>query len=582
MSTTPGTNTRREILAEARRALGLEHLLLLIHDASLPSRPGEDTGRGSPYSSGARDLFDWALDRGFTGIQLGPQGETSRSNPSPYDGTAFSKTILSIALRRLADDPEWEGVLEPRVVDAIVRDVPGSSDRVHYAYVFGAHRRALAAAFARIDRGGALYRRFSEWRTTHAAWLDRDARIESWSAMFGTDDWRLWPASLPDVGRGDDLFAFGQFVVHQQHAAFLAYADASGLRIFGDLAIGISHRDRFEHDALFLTDYVMGAPPSRTNPEGQAWAYPVFEPESEEALAWLRARATKLLSEMHGLRIDHPHGHVCPWVYDARSPNAVQAVRAGARLFESPDLSDHPELAAHAIARSDQIDRGVSRWDDAWVTQLDEEQITRYARRIDVLVEAALASGRSRHDVLCEVLSTCPYPLLCVMQRHGFGRFRVVQKADPRDPTDVYRTDLACPGDWVMLGNHDTPPIWRCVDGWPPGKIEAWSDYLARRLGSGTIDRGSLPQAMFADLFASEAGRVGVFFADLFGSREIYNRAGELDERNWTLRVGRDFARTHADRVARGEALDVLGAFATVLRLRDCHALAAEVEQLDR
>jgi hypothetical protein len=285
---------------------------------------------------------------------------------------------------------------------------------------------------------------------------------------------------------------------------------------------------------------------------------------------------------MHGLRIDHPHGHVCPWVYDARSPNAVQAVRAGARLFESPDLSDHPELAARAIARSDQIDRGVSRWDDAWVTQLDEEQITRYARRIDVLVEAALESGRSRHDVLCEVLSTCPYPLLCVMQRHGFGRFRVVQKADPRDPTDVYRTDLARPGDWVMLGNHDTPPIWRCVDGWPAGKIEAWSSYLAPRLGSGTVDRRSLPQAMFADLFASEAGRVGVFFADLFGSREIYNRAGELDERNWTLRVGRDFAQTHAARVVRGEALDVLGALATVLRLRDRLDLAAEVERLDR
>jgi hypothetical protein len=87
---------------------------------------------------------------------------------------------------------------------------------------------------------------------------------------------------------------------------------------------------------------------------------------------------------------------------------------------------------------------------------------------------------------------------------------------------------------------------------------------------------------MFADLFASEAGRVGVFFADLFGSREIYNRAGELDERNWTLRVGRDFVQTHAARVARGDALDVLGAFATVLRLRDRLDLAAEVERLDR
>jgi hypothetical protein len=133
-----------------------------------------------------------------------------------------------------------------------------------------------------------------------------------------------------------------------------------------------------------------------------------------------------------------------------------------------------------------------------------------------------------------------------------------------------------------MLGNHDTPPIWRCVEGWSNGKVEAWSRYLGPRLGCDAIDRPSLPQAMFADLFACDAGRIGVFFADLFGSHESYNRPGEVDDANWTLRTGNDFARIHAERVARGEALDIVGALATVLRLRGHDALALEVEQLDR
>ena len=574
---------RAEILARAREALGLDHLVLLIHDASFPSRPSEDTGRGTPYGHGARDLLEWAVDRGFTGIQLGPQGETSRANPSPYDGTSFSRTVLSIALARLADEAEWEGILDPALVDAIVRNVPGSSDRVHYGYVYDEHRRAIASAFAKLAPGSALQVRFEAWRAANASWLDRDARFESWSKTFDTDDWRLWPASLPDVGRGDDVFAFGQFIAHAQHAAFLGYAESIGLRIFGDLAIGTSHRDRFGRDALFLPDYVMGAPPSRTNPEGQPWAYPVLVPDSDAVLEYVRARATKLLAELHGLRIDHPHGHVCPWVYDARAPESLAAVVGGARLRESPDLPDHPDLARFAIARPDQIDRSVQRWAEHWVIDLDDEQVERYARQLDVLLEVARSSGRAHDDILCEVLSTCPYPLGRVMQRYGFGRFRVTQKADPLNPTDVYRTDLAVRGDWVMLGNHDTPPIWRCVDGWPDAKVAAWSSYLAPRLGlaPSAIHRAALPQAMFTDLFACAAGRIGVFFADLFGMREVYNSPGVVSPDNWTLRAPRDFAKLHAERAPKKEALDVIGAMATALRARGQTELAAEVAALD-
>lgn len=576
---------RRKLLSDARRALGLDHLVLLIHDASFPSRPDEETGRGSPYSVGARDLLEWALDRGFTGVQLGPQGETARSNPSPYDGTSFAKTVLSIALRRLAGDPEWEGILTHAEVDAIVAGVPGSSERMQYAYVYDAQRRALASAFARIDRAGSLFTRFEAWRAANASWLERDAQMEFWAAHFGTDDWRRWPSSLPDVGRGDDVFAFGQFVVHAQHADLISWAEQNDLRVFGDLAIGTSFRDRFRRDALFLRDYLMGAPPSRTNPAGQPWAYPVFVPGSEDALDFMRARATKLLSELHGLRIDHPHGHICPWVYDARFPSSLAAVTAGARLHESPDLPDHRALCAYAIARPDQIDRTVARYAEGWVTDLDDTQVERYSRQLDVLLGAAKQFGRAHDDILCEVLSTCPYPLLRVMQRHGFGRFRVTQKANPLDPTDVYRTDLAVNGDWVMLGNHDTNPIWLTVDRWPDAKVEAWSRYLAPRRQAAsnmTIDRASLPQAMFADLFVSEAGRIGVFFADLFGIREVYNHPGVVDADNWTLRAGNDFAAKHAARVARGEALDVIAAMSTALRARGLNDLATELDALDR
>jgi 4-alpha-glucanotransferase len=179
------------------------------------------------------------------------------------------------------------------------------------------------------------------------------------------------------------------------------------------------------------------------------------------------------------------------------------------------------------------------------------------------------------------VLSTCPYPLLRVMQRFGFGRFRVTQKANPLDPNDVYRTDLAVKGDWVMLGNHDTNPIWRTVEGWPDAKIDAWSRYLSPRLARTSVDRAALPQMMLADLFACDAGHVGIFFADLLGIREVYNRPGVVDADNWTLRAGNDFAAKHATRVASGEALDVIAAMSTALRARGNGDLANALDALD-
>ena len=81
----------RTLSREALAALGVDHLLLAVHDASFPSAAGEDTGRGSPYSRGALELLDYAAELGFTGAQLGPQGQTSAVNQSPYDGTVFSK-----------------------------------------------------------------------------------------------------------------------------------------------------------------------------------------------------------------------------------------------------------------------------------------------------------------------------------------------------------------------------------------------------------------------------------------------------------------------------------------------------------
>ncbi len=618
----------RHAIREALAALGVERLLLGIHDPSFPGAPDEDIGRGSPSSSGGQRLIELAHRLGFHGLQLGPQGLTSEGNPSPYDGAQFSRDVLSIALRPLVDGDRWGGLVRDETLRAAIEQQPaGRVDRTRHRYVWRTQRRILGDAFGAFlnTRPSPLVHELAGFRATHQGWLERDALFDVLASIHGTDAWRSWNASSgaqPEEARLDhrllcasgdeeqpaarpraaieaihqpalDFHVFAQFLAHEQHQGFRRQAARLDLLLYGDLQVGFSMRDEWAAQDRILPGYRLGAPPSRTTPSGQPWGYPVLAPAADDAtwsargLAWLRARIEKTFGEFDGVRIDHPHGYVCPWVYrpgEARegSAEAHDAVRAGARLFESPNLPDHPDLARYARVSPHDLNSspGVARWADDWVVRLDEAQVATYGSAIDTMVEAARASGHDPLALVCEVLSTLPLPLERVLARHGLGRFRVAQKADPEDPTDLYLMTNAEPPDWVMLGNHDTSPIWSVVDQWRRGtRLDGWARYLSRRLAGDGDDRARLAQriaaqpaftvhALAADMLASRARHAMIFFTDLFGLRESYNVPGTVSDDNWSLRLTPDFERRYDSAAANGEALDLPWALALAIRAR--------------
>ena len=597
------------LIRGAIAALGVEKLVLAIHDVSFPSAADEDFGRGSPYSRGAAAFFELAWELGFDGVQLGPQGQTSLGNLSPYDGSVFSKSILSLPLASLATAEHAELLPEAAIEDAVKRTPPGDS-RAHHAHAFAVSAAALARASQtlreRLARGDVRARALFDTVSAFAArarWVHHDARFEAFASLHGTDDFRTWPEPdrAPTEARIQEVLAtkqpvadawiLGQALLEREHDKLRERLKQLGLRLYGDLQVGLSLRDRWAREALFMPGYAIGAPPSRTNPEGQPWGYPVLDPRQyrprfvprgsdSPVLAFVRARVEKIFDEFDGLRIDHPHGLVCPWVYDATARDPLAAVVAGARLFSTPESPTHPALAELAIARSDQLDLEVPPYDDAHVRDLDEEQIEEYSRLVDLVMESARSRGRARDDVLCEVLSTCPRPLACVMRRHHLGRFRVTQKASMTNPRDGYRGENADRNDWTMIGNHDTDPLRRVIDRWTAaGTLAARAAYLAFRLEPDASKREALSAwllshparlatGMFAELFVGPAANVLVFWADLYGEREAYNTPGVVSAANWSMRVPRAFRDVYHARVASGEALDVPSALALALRAR--------------
>ncbi|HVV83643.1 MAG TPA: 4-alpha-glucanotransferase, partial [Kofleriaceae bacterium] len=508
--------------------------------------------------------------------------------------------IASIARGAYEPDGAFAGLVPPEELAAAVGDGGGRGD----------HRRGhdvshgLAAAAWRAFAPGArpeLRARLDAFRRANAGWLERDALHAALAAVYGTGDARRWPddvertlwAADDDVRRerraalarthaeAIERYAFAQLVAHVEHARVRAHVAALGLSLYADLQVGYSETDAWTQAAAFMPRYLMGAPPSRTNPDGQPWGYPVLDPAQLEAggaaRALVRARADKAFAEYDSLRVDHPHGLVCPWVYRAEATPPLAAVRGGARLFESPDLPDHPELARWARVEPAQLDRSQPRHGDHWVRALTPAQVDRYAVLVDELVAAARRHGRDPADLSCEVLSTMPRPLGAVLARHGLGRWRVLQKANLDDPADVYRSEQAARADWVMLGTHDTASIFAVLDGWDEARRARWATHLARRLrlppsaeavGALAGEPGLFAAAMLADGLASPAENALVFFADLFGYRERFNAPGTVNDDNWSLRLPSTFADVYRERLERGAALDLPRAIALALHVR--------------
>ena len=611
------------LVQEAIRVLGKKRVVLAIHDQSFPGQPNSDFGRGSPYGQGARDFIRFVQNLGFNALQLGPQGETSRINISPYDGTSFSRSTLALDFEAMSESQgDWISLLSRDNLDRVIQNQPdGPSNRVKYTYVFDEHLALLQSCFDTYQQHladnsasiSALESARQTFELNNAHWLKIKQTYYILSQLHRTNDWQQWKPALEQrlfcphsfethnaqqriqqVGKDNQhhagFYNFGQFLIHEQHQRFKADMESQGMTLFGDLQIGISFQDQWAYRNLFLDGYLMGAPPSRTNPEGQPWQYPVLNPQlyrTKDAQPgsvhrFVQARLNKFLHEYNGLRVDHPHGWVDPWVYRADDEDPLHAVQNGSRLFSSPNAAGHPKLAGFAIAAETDLtaDKTVPPYADEWVSQLSSQQVDAYSAMVDVIMAEAQSAGVEPENILCEVLSTQPYPLQRVMEKYAMGRFRVTQKAKTDNPQDVYRSENAQPQDWVMVGNHDTPPIWAVVKHWEStGQMPDRANYLANQLIAEPGDREAfrdkllasppfMVQALVADLFACRAENISIFFADLLGFEEIYNAPGTVNDINWTLRVPPTYRQDYLSHVSEDRALNMPMILALAIRAR--------------
>lgn len=324
--------------------------------------------------------------------------------------------------------------------------------------------------------------------------------------------------------------------------------------MIADRQVAFSDRDTWAYQALFLKGWCLGCPPDYFSKDGQAWGFPVMDPDRmynadgslDEGGQLLKNLYKKMFRENPGgVRIDHIVGLIDPWVYKAGKKPKIE--QGAGRLYSSPE---HPELSKYAIAKIEDLDMELTADKEKRVKTLSKKQIKEYGRLIEkIVIAAAKEEGLDKDAIVCEDLGTLTNPVAAVMKEYGLQGMKLTQFVEADKPEDPYRCcniDKRC---WAMVGTHDNEPIKM----WADQNIHSHIGYLhAKNLVDDlfaeaenkddiivhlTDDAEFLAQTKLVEIFASKAENIQIFFTDYFNVYDVYNRPGTSGDANWSLRL---------------------------------------------
>ncbi len=572
-----------DVIQKALKTLDKKNFAFIIHGGSFPAANGENTGFGSINSNGGREVIDFAKGI-FNAIQLGPAGKTKSCDSSPYTGTIFSGNPLFIDLKQLTT-PEWNNILSVETYNSIVDGNPNKNiNKTAYSYIYKKQNEALEEAWNNFKSNGSpeLKKEFEGYKLENDYWLDKDSLYEALSIEHGNDYWPLWnsetdknlfnPKSNEEkieyakrineisekYSGAIDQYKFVQFVLNKQNEKTREYAKKAGIKMIADRQVAFSDRDTWAYQSLFMEGWMLGCPPDYFSKDGQAWGFPVMNPDRmynddgslDEGGILLKNLYKKMFRENPGgVRIDHIVGLIDPWVYKAGKKPRIE--QGAGRLYSSPE---HPELKKYAIATLEDLDETLEADKEKRVKTLSKDQIHRYGRFIEkIVIAAAEEEGLDKDAIVCEDLGTLTNPVAAVMKEYGLQGMRLTQFVVPEKPEHPYRCrniDARC---WAMVGTHDNEPIAM----WADKMINTHEGYLHVKnlvedlfaecdnkddiITHLTGDAEFLKQTKLVEIFASKAENIQIFFTDLFNIKDVYNRPGTSGDENWSLRLPDNF-----------------------------------------
>ena len=314
----------------------------ILLPAFSPRRDG-DLGIGDTLA--LREWIDWAAEHHVGFIQLLPINENG-ADESPY--SAISSTALDPIYLAL-DAGEIPGLSDTDVSKA--RAQLGEAQQaklVDYPVVRRVKRTLLELAWSRFGEAEALMiEEFDQFKREESEWLDDYCVFRYLMEVHGESlTWDRWPESCKTPEKARDFlkrlrkaevamvdqrlgyFAFAQWLCFRQWKALRAHADLRGVKLMGDVPIGISWHssDVFFDQKEFHLDWCGGSPSEgmgQSDPFfqqwGQNWGIPLYRWDhmAENGYRWWKTRIKRLTTFFDIFRLDHILGfyriYAFPW-----------------------------------------------------------------------------------------------------------------------------------------------------------------------------------------------------------------------------------------------------------------------------
>lgn len=347
-------------------------------------RHAGDLGMGDV--GGMLPLIDWAVEYRVGFLQLLPINETGADH-SPYN--AISSIALEPSLIDVSVIPEI-GAERVAVARENLSEELLNGDSINYEEVKILKRQLLEDGYTRFE-GSNDFDTFCE---AEKGWLDLYTKFRFlMDEEGGRETWDLWSinyrepakahvwiAKQPKAAARLRYHAWVQWIAFSQWRALRETAGAKGVKLMGDIPIGISYYSAdvfFEREGFDLT-WCGGAPPETVFKDdaftckwGQNWGIPAYRWDlmEKDDFAWWRRRIDKLTDVFHIFRIDHILGfyriYSFPWRPQRNAEflpltHEEAAEKTGGRLpgFK-PYPDDTEEQCAHNLACGDKYLKAI-------------------------------------------------------------------------------------------------------------------------------------------------------------------------------------------------------------------------------
>ena len=536
----------------------------ILIPAFTPRREG-DLGIGDTLA--LREWVDWAADHGVGFIQLLPINENG-AEESPYSA------ISSVALDPIylaCEVAEIPGLKETDIAKARGQ-LQGAlqSPLVNYPAVRGAKRILLELAWSRFASADpAVVKEFQEFRKLEEEWLDDYCVFRFLMEIHGESvTWDHWPAAcrtpqgarlfLDKLRKRDaagvngrlGFFAFVQWLCFRQWLALRAHAEARGVRLMGDVPIGISWHssDVFFARDEFLLDWCGGSPPEGMGQDdaffqqwGQNWGIPLYRWDHMQGnnFSWWQKRITRLTRIFQIFRLDHILGFyrifAFPWRPE-RNHEFIGLSREQAAAITAGRLP-------HWVLRPDDtVENKAANRDDGDV-------------RLRAILEAAGGA-----EVIAEDLGWVPDYVRPHLVDLGIAGFRIPHW-DCNDHGHPTPGNAFPENTFATYSTHDHDPvngIWRgCLraiqqhqenpteqSGWNVGGAHSTLRILSEFAGIPIPKHSPWPAytegirlRLFKALLSSNSHYATLMITELFSLDERINQPGTSGGGNWRFRL---------------------------------------------